>query len=106
MGAAPENIARPQAEKRRDLKLASGDNLASMLEPEAARELFLASCTLVIVVSEATTKMMLMMTMTMTMTKSNTTTRTTTTKTRTTMTATTTMRMRTTRVVIMMKGQR
>ena len=54
-----------QAEKRRDFKLASGDNLPNMPEPEAARELFLASCTFVIIVSEATTKMMLMMTMTM-----------------------------------------
>ena len=33
-----------------------------MLEPEAACELFLGSCTFVIIVSEATTKMMLMMT--------------------------------------------
>ena len=65
MGAAPEDIARTQAEKRRDLKLANGGNLANMLEPEAARELFLASCTFVIFVSEATTKVMLMMTMTM-----------------------------------------
>ena len=56
-------MARPQAEKRRDLKLASGDNLANMLEPEAARELFLASCTLVIVVSEARTQTILMMMM-------------------------------------------
>ena len=56
-------MARPQAEKRRDLKLASGDNLRNLLEPEAARALFLASCTLVIVVSEARTQMILMMMM-------------------------------------------
>ena len=60
MGAAPDDMARPQAEKHRDLKLASGDNQPNMLEPQADRELFLASCTLVIVISEATTKMMLM----------------------------------------------
>ena len=53
----------PEAEKRRVLKLASGDNLRNLLEPEAARELFLASCTLVIVVSEARTQMILMMMM-------------------------------------------
>ena len=56
-------MARPQAEKRRDLKLASGDNLRNLLEPDAARALFLASCTLVIVVSEARTQMILMMMM-------------------------------------------
>ena len=53
MGAAPEDMARPQAEKRRDLKLASGDNQPNMLELQAARELFLASCTFVIIVWEA-----------------------------------------------------